>query len=204
MRAIRLIPWAGLLLLCSCAPLGGTRSEAPTLHTLEHTHAGLVFSPQGPRLRVSMTRAAPGLDSARMFYQRRPHERAAYSRSRWLEPPARLIGPLLVQALESSGHFSAILSGSEAAEADLRLDSELLQLHQDFTRTPSVLVLQMRVQLFALDSRALLGSRVIEAEEPAGEDAYAGVLAANRAASRVLDEVMRFSAEIAGQRSGRP
>jgi ABC-type uncharacterized transport system auxiliary subunit len=71
-------------------------------------------------------------------------------------------------------------------EAELRLDVEDLALVQEFLRKPSRVRLSLRALLVDLKTRAVIGSRRFEVEEPsATEDACGGVGAANRAAARM-------------------
>ena len=37
-----------------------------------------------------------------MVYVRKPHQLRHYARADWVEPPARMLGPLLVRALEKT------------------------------------------------------------------------------------------------------
>ncbi len=56
--------------------------------------------------------------------------------------------------------------------------------------------LTVRVQLSEVPSRRVLGAREVEAvEEAPSDDPYGGVVAANRAVRRVLDDIVAYCGE---------
>ena len=105
-----------------------------------------------------------------------------------------MIGPLIARALEQTGAFGAVLQAPTTVAADLRLAAELVRLQQNFAAKPSTIELALHVQLVDVRGRRVLATRTFEATEVApSEDAYGGVVAANRALGRVLAEVATFS-----------
>jgi ABC-type uncharacterized transport system auxiliary subunit len=83
--------------------------------------------------------------------------------------------------------------GSPDVRTDLRLDSEVQVLQQDFSSKGDTLNLSIRVSLVEVQTRTLLGSRSFSYREPAeGGNAGAGVDAANRAANLFLDDLTAF------------
>ena len=195
-------PWAALVtlpaLLAACLSLGAQKPEAVESYALD-----VEFGPQpapgtAPAVAVAAPRATPGFEGPRLVYLRRPHELRHYARADWVEPPARMLAPLLVRALERTGRFQAVVAAPGAAAAGFRLETELVRLQQEFTETPSRVRLALRVQLVDLRAGRVLGTRELEAVEPApSEDAYGGVQAANRAARRVLEEAAGWCADLA-------
>jgi cholesterol transport system auxiliary component len=149
----------------------------------------------GPSLFVPQPVVRGGLDSRRMVYVARPYELSYFARNEWADTPARMLHPLIVQALETNGAFRAVVSASNAVASDLRLDTELLALQQEFLERPSVARVAIRAQLVDLSSRRVLATEVLEAEELAPtDDPYGGVIALNRALARVLEDLAAFAA----------
>jgi cholesterol transport system auxiliary component len=145
---------------------------------------------------VAPPTAAPGFDSPRIVYVKRPHELEFFTSSEWVDTPSRMLAPLLVRALERSGAFASVAETRSAAAAGLRLEAELVRLQQEFTERPSRVRLTVRIQLSEVPSRRALGAREIEAvEEAPSDDPYGGVVAANRAVQRVLDEIVAYCRE---------
>ena len=182
------------LLMAGCAALQPPRMESPGLYLLDARPAASATRPQRNLvLAVDPPSARPGFDTPQIAYVRQAHKLDYYVKNRWADTPSRMLAPLLVQALEQSGNFRAVLRTSNPIPADLRLDTELIRLQQDFTTQPSRVELRLRAQLYDLKGRQVLAVREFDAaENAASEDAYGGVIAANRALARVLGQLTDF------------
>lgn len=146
-------------------------------------------------LAINMPRARAGFDTTRMVWVRQAHGLETYSRNRWADTPAHMLAPLLAQTLERSGAFHAVVQTPSAASATLRLDTELIRLQQDFGAQPSRVQLTLGAQLIDIGTRRVIASTEFdETENAATEDAYGGVLAANRALGRLLVRLTAFCA----------
>lgn len=131
-----------------------------------------------------------GHDSQHMTYTMRPYERTYYAFSRWADSPPRMIEPLVVQAMEASGLFGAVIDASSSVVADVRLDLDLLVLQHEFHTERSQGRMVMRAQLNDLASNEILSTRVFQSVAPApSENAYGGVLALNLALENILLEM---------------
>jgi cholesterol transport system auxiliary component len=65
-----------------------------------------------------------------------------------------------------------------------------LVLEQQFFSTPSRVRLALRVQLIDLKQQRIISTRDFEvSEEAPSDDAYGGVIAANRATAKLLEQV---------------
>ena len=72
-------------------------------------------------------------DTPRIAYMQHQYGLRYYTRSRWADTPARMLAPLLAEALNASGRFQALYASPGRVSAELRLDTELIRFHQDFT-----------------------------------------------------------------------
>ena len=152
-------------------------------------------SPGAPVLLVATPAAAPGFDDVQMRYRGSSMALQTFSRSAWIAPPAELLTPLLLRALQRSGLFSAVLLAPSSAQADLRLETALIRLQQDFGAGPSQLRLGLRALIVDLRSRRPLATREFEQTQPsASEDAEGGVRAARLATARLLRDLIGFCA----------
>jgi cholesterol transport system auxiliary component len=135
-------------------------------------------------------RAAAGFDSQRIIYLRQDHQLEYFARSQWIDTPARMLAPLLVVALKGSDRFDAVLLSASGVAGDLRLDTEILRLQQDFRVRPSVVRFTLRVNLVDRTGRNVLVSQDLDASvATASDDPYAGVVAANTAVQSVLEQL---------------
>ena len=184
-----------VMLLVGCAGLpSAPQTESPNIYVLDARPA--IKAAQVKRdlvLAVSLPRARPGFDTPQMAYVRQPHALDYFAANQWADTPARMLGPLLAQALEQTGSFRAVVQTPGVVPADVRLDTELIRLQHDFSTQPSRVQLTLRAQLIDVRSKRVLAVKLFdEAENAASDDAYGGVTAANRALQRVLSQLADF------------
>lgn len=205
MIATRRLILAGLAGLAGCSSWLPKPQPAPQRFALdadgdEGAPPAAKPAPNAPTLVVAVPRAAPGFDTSRIVYLREVHAIEAFAYSEWVDAPAQMLAPLLVRALERSGAFRAVLRAPTAAAADLRLDTELLRLQQDFRVAPSQVRLTLRAMLVDTATRGVVGWQEFDASVAAtSEDAAGGVRAANQAARIVLAELAAFAARAAAR-----
>jgi len=190
------------LLMAGCAALQPPRIENPTLYVLDAQPAAAAQRPQRDLvLAVDPPRARPGYSTPQMAYVRQPHKLDYYAKNRWVDTPARMLAPLLARALAQSGGFRAVVHAPSSVAADLRLDTELIRLQQDFTTQPSRVQLTLRALLVDVRTRqALAAEEFDEIETAPSDDAYGGAIAANRALQRLLGQLSSFCTVESGGR----
>jgi cholesterol transport system auxiliary component len=139
---------------------------------------------------VTLPKAQPGFDTPRMIYSLRPHEISYYASHRWADTPARMLMVPLLRTLEQSGLWRSVVQPPTAAPADYRLDCDNLLLEQQFSANSSRVRLALRARLIDVKLPAVMSSRDFELFEAAPtDDAYGGVIAANRAAAKLLEQI---------------
>jgi cholesterol transport system auxiliary component len=201
----RALPLAGsALALCACSALAPSTTPAPVSYALvaaassARALAPVDAVPARLTLLVNPTNAAAGFDSQRMVYSREPYRLDHFAHSEWVDPPARMLGPLLAAAIGASGAFRAVVLTPGAAAGDWRLDTEIIRLQQDFQTVPSRVRFTLRATLVQDRTRRVLAWREFDASVPAAsEDAQGGVVAANRAVQSVLQDLAGFCAQTA-------
>lgn len=180
------------LTVVGCLP---SRQESPPVHLyrlsldLSRTEARPASS-QGPLLLVSAPLAEPGYETTGMVYLKRPYELEYFAVNQWADQPARMFASLVVESISRTGHWRAVVPLPSSVRGDFRLDSSGFALQQEFTQEPSLVRVAVRAQLLDLKESRVVGTRSFETVESApSEDAYGGVLAANRAVGRLLDDM---------------
>ena len=149
-------------------------------------------------LLVNTPTAQPGYDTADIAYSRAPLAVEYYTQSQWADTPARMLAPLVVQALETTGAFKAVVTPPTPALDDVRLDLDIIRLQQDFLSQPSQAQLLVRARLFDVNRGQVLATQLFETSAPApSEDAYGGVQAANAAVEQFLAQLSGFVVEYA-------
>lgn len=197
---LTMVMFAGLWLTACVGPQGKPQESATYL-----LHATLPSKPANVKstqtILILPMRAHPGFDTSRMAYSREPNRLEYYAYNRWVETPARMLTPLVTQALEASSAFSAVVQAPGSARTQLRLDTELVNLTHDFSTKPSRLHLMLRAQLVDVDTQAIRASRNFEVQAPvASEDARGGVEAANRALPDLLARLADWAAQASAHR----
>jgi cholesterol transport system auxiliary component len=198
---------ATLLAVAGAAPWGLTACSASLLpkppaaaarYTLDAAMPApprpLKVAAGAPVLLVEPPSAAAGYDTVHMIYLRQPLQLQSFAFHEWVEPPARLLAPLLVRALQATGAFRAVLLAPSAGTGALRLETELERLQQDFSVQPSRVRLTLRVVLIETATRRVVAAQVFDASAAAErDDPVAGVGAAQQATQRVLAEIAAAS-----------
>lgn len=197
-----------LSLLGGCGALKTTTTPPPTFYSLDSTLSEATAPAAksqrwrngmaAPTLIVNPPHAASGFDSQRIIYRREAHRLEYFSHSEWVDTPARMIVPLIVAAVENSGAFRAVVLTPSAASGDLRLDTEIVRLQQDFGSQPSHVRFTLRASLVDNATRQVLAQHEFDiTETAAGDDPRSGVQAANRAVHEVLESLAVFCSESA-------
>ncbi len=140
MRKILLVSLLSLL-ATSCAikaPVSNkyrlTQFSAEKLASTRTQHTLLITSPE----------AVEGYQSEQMIYSTKPFVLNSFTKNGWVSTPAGMLYPLLIQSLQQSGYFKAIASSAYADKTDYRLDTQLLEIQQNFTIKPSVLQVKIK------------------------------------------------------------
>jgi cholesterol transport system auxiliary component len=149
----------------------------------------LVFPPEAPR----------AYDTAQMAYTSRANQVSYFSRHEWSATPSQMLQPLLVRTLESTGHFKAVLTPPHTGRYTYALRSEIVELTQDYTSGAPALLLTLRLRLSDDTANRVLATREITLREPMRENTpSAGVIAANEATAKALEQAAKFVLEKAG------
>lgn len=201
MMNYRLVYVVGALLALTTAGCLSPLGETSKIHTyqldLDNWHGEAHAADTGaPVLLVSMPHAEPGFETPRMVYVKRPYELEYYAVNQWADAPARMFMSLLVRVLNQSGVWRDVVSLPSSVAEDYRLDTYGLALQQEFFQQPSRVRLTARMQLVDMKQSSIVGMQTFEVTEMASsEDAYGGVLAANRAVAAMLRQVASWVRE---------
>jgi cholesterol transport system auxiliary component len=193
----RVVPFLLAIMLNGCS-IGPAEKSAPRTYLLDpelsfkSTPANAAGTSLGTLL-VTTPRAQAGFDTPRMVYLLRPHEVSYYALNQWTDSPARMLAHPLVQAMESTRLWNAVVQAPSPVLAGYRLDCDNLVLEQQFFSNPSRVRLALRAQLIDVNRQSVMGTRDFEIFEVApSEDAYGGVVAANRATAKLLEQLAEW------------
>lgn len=199
---------ATVLTLSACSALRPAATQPPALYLLA-SPPGQVAAPAPagavrslPTLLVNPVQAASGFDSQRLIYLHQDHQLAYFAHSEWADPPARMLGPLLVAAIDQTGAFGSVVLAPASVAGDVRLATRIIRLQHNFQTQPSRVQFTLRAYLTDETTRKVLAWREFSAEAPAAtENAQGGVTAANVVVQEVLAQLAQFLATAPQARS---
>ncbi len=135
-------------------------------------------------------------DTTRMAYSTQAYQIAYFSQNEWAETPSRMMLPLMVAAISNTHHFEQVLAPPDFGRHSFALRSEIVDLKQDFTVEPPTLRFTMRFHLRRETDNEIVATREVSVRQAMHDRTpYAGVLAANEAAAKILRDLAAFVAE---------
>lgn len=189
------------LLAGGCSGLLTSGTAPPSVYSLDAaanvrpSTQGLINSGAAPTLIVSPTTAAPGFDSQHIIYVRVAHQLEHFAHSEWVNTPARMLAPRIIAAIETAGGFRGVASATSGIAGDMRLNTEVLRLQQEFGSGPSRVRFTLRASLLDNATRQVISWREFDETVAAeSENPYGGVVAANRAVQIVMEQLSRYCA----------
>jgi cholesterol transport system auxiliary component len=195
MISYRIVHASCVLVVLAVSGCISFRGGSEAVHTYQLSREGgqrEVHAADGnsPVVQLSPPQAEPGFETPRMVYLKRPYELEYFATNLWADTPASMLTPLLVQSLTQSGIWRDVVLLPSSVPGDYRLDIYGFALQQEFLQQPSRVRVTALAQLVDLRQSTILGMQRFEAIEPApSENAYGGVIAANRAVALLLDQI---------------
>lgn len=178
------------LALSSCSLMFPAKTEPANRYVLNEVPVMPAMRRHDHILLVALPETSPMYDTRQIAYTDKPHRLAYYADNQWAATPAQMLQPLLVQTLQDTHHFSAVVSAPFQGHYDYQLNTQIQKLQIDFTRNPAMLNLTVFAQLISTSSNRLLAAREFSVSEPVMQaNPYGGVMAANRAARIVLRQI---------------
>lgn len=142
---------------------------------------------------VNMPEAVVGYQTDSMLYMQKPYKLMPFVHHAWISPPAGMLLPLIVQSLSRTGCFTAVNSSPSAATADYMIETQLLELHQNFLVKPSEIAFVAKVSLIRSSTNQVVSSRIMKYYVKCRMDTpYGGVIAANHAAKLFTEALTHF------------
>lgn len=144
-------------------------------------------------LLVSQPDAMPGYQTDQMLYINKLYSVNNFVHNAWISSPGNMLYPLMIQSLQHSHYFNAIVSGPDSDTTDYRIDTQLIEFQQNFLSKPSVLEFSAKVVLTHVKDNRVVSSQLLTQRVNCPEDTpYGGVIAANQAAYQFTAQVATF------------
>lgn len=192
---------AATALLAGCVNVG-TRNEMPAVvyYVLKDVEPATAAVPpvrgDAPVLLVLDTTTGGFYDTDQLIFSRSPATRGQYQFARWTERPGKRFAKLMRARLDRKGLWNVSAAGGYV-RGDVLLDTELVELYHDASRSPGHFRLVLRAELVDLKRNALLGRRVFTQEIAlTSYDAAGAARAANQAVGLALDDLTGWIATV--------
>lgn len=143
-------------------------------------------------LLVLMPQTNSIYNTTSMAYTTYPYQVAYFARNAWADTPAKMLQPLMAQTLQNTHHFHAVLT-LPVGRYSYVLATQVQQLQQDFTVSPSVVRLRIHAQLLSANSNRLIAEQQFSiVKTMPSKNPYGGVIAANQATADFLSQLSEF------------
>lgn len=142
---------------------------------------------------VNQPRANALYNSPRMIYIPACYQIQYFAQNRWADRPTQMLQSLLINSLQHTGYFQAIINTPSTTYYDWVLNTQLLSFQQEFITFPSRFRIAIRAQLIDARSRHVVATEnFVVVQTTTQDDPYGGALAANLAVQKILDEINCF------------
>lgn len=156
--------------------------KIPTQFPPKPTHA--------PTIVVLKPETKAVYNTTQMAYSVQPHQIDFFSKNEWGETPAQMLQPLLIETLQKTHYFHAVVTPSTLTNNAYFLKTQILELNQDYTVNPAILRLTLLVQIYQAATNQVIASKEFSISEPIVQKTpYGGVIAANCATRKMLREI---------------
>lgn len=187
-----LIILTSVLMLLGCSPI--QLPDMATYTLASKTMKEPAYAKTTKTIAVSMPTASAGFETVNMAYVMTPYELQYFTRNRWVAPPTQMLVPIVVQALRGKGYYKAVIPPTVLTPSDYRLNLQILTLQQEFLLPTT----QMRVEIQAILSngrtnQVIASKQFSELIDVESKTPYAGVIAANRAVSKLTKDIASWA-----------
>lgn len=185
------------IFLSSCALFTPVKSGVSARYVLDSLPAPTTDSHSGATILVNAMSSDPIYNTQQIAYTTRPYQISYYAKNRWAATPPQMLHPLIVQSLQNTHHFHAVITPLSMGRYDYVLNTQLLELRQIFFRNCSEVHLTVRAQILSAGTNNVVATKVISVVVVAPQNSpVGGVYAANRATAQMLAQLVQFSLQI--------
>lgn len=171
-----------------------TKNEPITQYYINKTPK---VSPKGrvhQKVLLVLTPEADSIyDTKKMAYSTQPYRIDYFAKNQWAEKPADMLRPLMVQTLQDSHYFHAVVVPPFNGHYDYLLSTQLIELKQDLTKPSPTLQLRFNATLISNTTNKTIATKQFHISQPMMRiNPYDGVYAANCATAHMLEQLTTF------------
>lgn len=182
------------LLSTGCSLLSPVKNDPPdayVINTLPHNVPR--YTRTVKTIFVATPETRPALNTNQMAYTTQLYKTAYFSQNQWTETPPQMILPLIVQTLQNTHAYRAVMMSPYSGHYDYVLNTQITQLQQNFTRKPPQLQFALQAQIVNTNTNQVVATKLIVVNQPLKKKTpYNGVMAANVAVAKALRSLAVF------------
>ncbi len=181
-------------LLSSCSLFFSAPDDSKTKYVLNSVPAVPVKKHRRHTvLLVSEPNTVSVYNTSQIAYSRAPYQVAYFAKNTWAGYPADMLQPLIIQTLQNTHYFHAVVSQSIGGGYDYSLNTEIVELLQDYSQSVPLLRLTVRAQIVRLSNSRIIATKEFVIVTPILQKSpCGGVYAANIATKEMLRELTQF------------
>jgi cholesterol transport system auxiliary component len=191
MRILSIVLIGFLLSACSLSPV-----KTPTIasYTLSPTLTNPAQAEHSKNtLLVSTPIASAGFTMKQMKYVLTPYRLQSFVLNQWVAPPADMLTPIFTNAIRRTHFFKAVVEPPFSGLTNYNLQTHLLSFTQNFMQPKSRFEMTVQANLVNSKTNQVVASKTFSSIVTAPENnPYSGVLAANKAVSKISIALARF------------
>lgn len=187
-----------ILFLNGCSLFGPIKNTHENTYIINTLNPNVIHAPRTClTLLINPVVTTQAYNTTQIAYSLCPYQLSYYSKNYWADTPADMLLPLMVQALHNTCHYHAITILPSSEKYDLVLNSQLIQLQQEFCPNSSRIHLVFRAQMVQASTQHVIAECQFNIYECAPcNNPYGGVIAANRAVAKLLTQLANFSVQV--------
>lgn len=144
-------------------------------------------------LLVLPVESRPAYNTTQMAYSSWPYQVAYFAKNEWIETPGQMLLPLVIQTLQNTNYYRAIVTSGYAGTYEYALYLQLLNAKDDFNDLPPQFELTIRAQILKMSTGRITATKTFFIEEPLRyRTPFSGVVAANAAAAEFQRRLAAF------------
>ena len=180
--------------LTSCSLFSPVPAESGNKYVLNTLPPSQIKKPhRSTTLMVAEPNTTTFYDTTLMAYSLKHWQLAYFSKNTWSSRPSEMIQPLIVQSLQNTHYFHAVITPAVSGGYDYLLNTQLTQFVQDFSYPRPVFRLTVTAEIIRASTNKIVASKqFVIAETLQQRSPYAGVLAANQATEVFLRQLTMF------------
>lgn len=183
-----------VILLSGCSMFSPVQTNSGSAYLITELPKQI---PQKNRRQITLLVLRPDartiLNTTQMAYTDKRFQVSYYGQNQWGETPSQMFLPLVLQTLDKTNHFQAVVTAPFAGRYDYLLNLQIAQFEMDFTTRPAAFNFTLRADISRASSGRSIAVKQFTVKTPLRQETpYAGVVAANIASQQLLKQLAQF------------